>query len=296
MISTTPRFTIPSSDAPPPASGRDSNGRFTQGNAGGPGNPYARQVAALRRALLQLVTEEEITAIAKALLEQAKKGNVSAAKLLFSYTLGQPAKAVDPDRLPEHELNTLNANYAEPEEVTALLNRQSLEDFLPVIQIAMACQQQQVKDHVADRLTQAVLEDQKQQQQKEKRQARRAGAAGGPRLAATAAEAGPKPAPAPSANGDNGAQPATPTPPAAPSANGTKGAAPAKSATAPSANGSNGAPPATPTAPPGRVALQSLAAEAMAAFPEPPSTSGDIGPVTDGKRCYRGESDSPTRT
>lgn len=30
------------------SNGRDSQGRFATGNSGGPGNPYARQVAALR--------------------------------------------------------------------------------------------------------------------------------------------------------------------------------------------------------------------------------------------------------
>jgi hypothetical protein len=258
MTSVTPRFATPTPEAPPAATGREPNGRFAKGNGGGPGNPYARQVAVLRRALLQLVTEEEITAIAKALLEQAKKGNVSAAKLLFSYTLGQPAKAVDPDRLPAHELDTLNANFAEPEAVTALLSRQSLADFLPVMQIAMACQQQQVKDHLADQLTQADREDQKKQEQKEKRQARRAAAA-------------------PKANGDNGAPPATPTPPAGPSANGSNGSASARPATGPLGNGSNGAPPTPPSAPLGPAALPPFGAEAMDPFPETPSTNGTNG-------------------
>jgi hypothetical protein len=281
MTSATPRFTMPSPEAPPAPTGRETNGRFAKGNAGGPGNPYARQVAALRRALLQLVTEEEIIAIARALLEQAKKGNVSAAKLLFSYTLGQPAKAVDPDRLPAHELDTLNANFAEPEAVTALLGRQSLEDFLPVMQIAMACQQQQVKDHLCDRLAQADIEDQKKQEQKEKRQARRAVAA-------------------PSANVDNGAPPATPTPPAgtpaAPSANGTNGSAPAKPAAAPLTNGSNGDPPALPAAPPGPAPLPLIAAEATAAGPSRRQHTVVLARSPSGNGVIRGESDSSQRT
>ena len=33
--------------------GRDASGRFTRGNKGGPGNPFARQVGQLRKALLQ---------------------------------------------------------------------------------------------------------------------------------------------------------------------------------------------------------------------------------------------------
>ena len=55
---------------------RDDQGRFKVGNGGGPGNPFARQVAALRKALLATVQPEDIAAIIQALLEQAKKGNV----------------------------------------------------------------------------------------------------------------------------------------------------------------------------------------------------------------------------
>ena len=37
--------------------GRDVQGRFRPGNPGGPGNPFARKVAALRKALLDSVSE-----------------------------------------------------------------------------------------------------------------------------------------------------------------------------------------------------------------------------------------------
>ena len=37
--------------------GRDVHGRFTKANPGGPGNPFARKVAALRKALLDSVSE-----------------------------------------------------------------------------------------------------------------------------------------------------------------------------------------------------------------------------------------------
>jgi hypothetical protein len=98
--------------APPPgpdakplaaAEGRDTHGRFAQGNAGGPGNPFARRVAALRSALLAAVTEADLDAIARTLAQQAKDGNVAAARLLLSYALGKPAAAVDPDTLDLQE-------------------------------------------------------------------------------------------------------------------------------------------------------------------------------------------------
>src|ERR1700722_8743788 len=73
--------------------GHDARGRFTRGNKGGPGNPFARQTAALRQALTSAVTPQDIADIAAKLLEKAKQGDVPAAKLVFSYALGKPTPA-----------------------------------------------------------------------------------------------------------------------------------------------------------------------------------------------------------
>src|SRR5438093_10115619 len=71
-------------------SGRTTDGRFTKGNPGGPGNPFNRQVAALRRALLARVTAEDLEEVLAVLLIKAKGGDLAAIKMLFSYTLGNP--------------------------------------------------------------------------------------------------------------------------------------------------------------------------------------------------------------
>ena len=84
--------------------GHESNGRFPKGNPGGPGNPFARQVAALRKVIMNRVTEEDLLAITEALLAKAKEGSVGAAKLLLAYAIGKPASAPDPDRLDGQEL------------------------------------------------------------------------------------------------------------------------------------------------------------------------------------------------
>jgi hypothetical protein len=68
-----------------PAGGRDSRGRFAKGNRGGPGNPFARQTAGLRAALLAAVTEQDMQEVTAALLLRARLGNLAAIKLLFSY-------------------------------------------------------------------------------------------------------------------------------------------------------------------------------------------------------------------
>jgi hypothetical protein len=91
------------SPSPNGANGRDQHGRFAKGNPGGPGNPFARRTAQLRRVLSMAVSDEDIEAVAKRLLEQAKVGDVAAARLLLSYAIGQPTPAVDPDTLDQQE-------------------------------------------------------------------------------------------------------------------------------------------------------------------------------------------------
>ena len=93
---------------------RDANGRFAIGNGGGPGNPFARQTAALHKALLDKVTVEEIGAIADKLLELAKAGNLAAAKLLLQYVIGKPAQAVQPDNLDIEEWEQTRATAWKP--------------------------------------------------------------------------------------------------------------------------------------------------------------------------------------
>src|SRR6266851_2792249 len=76
---------------------RDGKGRFAAGNAGGPGNPFARQTAQLRSALVQRVTSEDMGVIADELIFKARNGNLAAIKLLFQYVIGKPTVAVNPD-------------------------------------------------------------------------------------------------------------------------------------------------------------------------------------------------------
>jgi len=83
--------------------GRAMDGRFAKGNPGGPGNPFARQVAALRRVLLEAVSPHDLRGIVSKMVELAKEGHVAAAKIVFEYTLGKPAKAVEPDQLDIEE-------------------------------------------------------------------------------------------------------------------------------------------------------------------------------------------------
>src|SRR6516165_9805122 len=88
---------------PEAASGRDGKGRFTRGNPGGPGNPFARRTAAARKAFCEAVSHQDLVEIARALKDRAKSGDVAAAKLVLAYVVGKPADVVEPDTLDLQE-------------------------------------------------------------------------------------------------------------------------------------------------------------------------------------------------
>src|SRR5437763_1585022 len=96
--------------------GRDANGRFVKGNPGGPGNPFARRVAALRKALINFVTVDDMKHVAFILKEKAMSGDLAAIKLLFQYVLGKPTETVDPDRLDIEEVKLKEEHYDVVEE------------------------------------------------------------------------------------------------------------------------------------------------------------------------------------
>src|SRR5262249_39669896 len=85
------------------SNGHDSRGRFARGHRGGPGTPFARRVARLRTLLLEIVGEDDLRGVLVKLVELARGGDLAAARLLLTYLVGQPAEAVDPDRLDLEE-------------------------------------------------------------------------------------------------------------------------------------------------------------------------------------------------
>ncbi len=101
--------------------GRDARGRFTKGNLGGPGNPFNRQLAAFRKALVASVTEDDIRAVTAELLRRARDGDVLAIRLLFAYVIGRPTDAVDPDTLDQQEWDIYRRHPARGEDILDLL-------------------------------------------------------------------------------------------------------------------------------------------------------------------------------
>jgi hypothetical protein len=127
----------PSADAAPPKE-RESNGRFAKGNRGGTGNPFARQTAALRAALIQSVTEQDIKDIVTVLVRDAKRGHLAAIKLLFAYVIGKPAAAVDPDTLDAQEMDLLQQSVPSPDTLETLRLQLPLSVLLEQLHNAQA--------------------------------------------------------------------------------------------------------------------------------------------------------------
>ncbi len=116
------------SPSPNGGNGRDASGRFTKG---GPGNPFARRVSRLRSLIVQELTDDDLQAIVRKLVADAREGDLPAAKLLLTYAIGKPTEPVcEPDRVEAHERDTATAmlyaeqrrQLAEPSDLDRLLS------------------------------------------------------------------------------------------------------------------------------------------------------------------------------
>ncbi len=111
-------------DASPgePKKDRDAKGKFVKGNPGGPGNPYARKIAALRQSLIKHLGPRELYEIVRLLVGQAMCGNIESTKVLFQYVIGKAPDAPDPDGVNLAEWQQYVDNPATAEAVTKLLD------------------------------------------------------------------------------------------------------------------------------------------------------------------------------
>jgi hypothetical protein len=103
-------------------SNHDARGRFTNGNKAGSGNPYARRVAMLRRAMLRVVQPNDLQAIIVKMILLAGEGDVAAARLVLQYTLGKPTESVDPDTLDLQEVELAKQRLAFKPELPDILD------------------------------------------------------------------------------------------------------------------------------------------------------------------------------
>ena len=70
-------------------------GQFTAGNKAAKGNPYTKKAAALRKALYNSVTAQDIQQIVDSLKAQAMAGDLKAISLLLDRLLGSIATGID---------------------------------------------------------------------------------------------------------------------------------------------------------------------------------------------------------
>jgi hypothetical protein len=106
-----------------PKAGRDARGRFTKGNKGGPGNPFAREVARLRATMVHAYTPKVFMRLMEVLRQKAEGGDMVAMKLVLQYVLGKPAETVDPDRIAIDEWQKLRDAAVNLDETSAVLEQ-----------------------------------------------------------------------------------------------------------------------------------------------------------------------------
>jgi hypothetical protein len=160
---------ISPTEAPAPSNGRDDRGRFTRSNPGGPGNPFARQVAQLRQVLLDCVTPGDMAAIAHKLLELAKAGNVQAIKLLFSYTMGRPAAAEQPDQLDVQEWQLLQQTASMAAELPEVIATPDPSLPLQLVRAARPAVALDMSRQMSETFRAGEEQEQKRQEQRERR-------------------------------------------------------------------------------------------------------------------------------
>jgi len=193
----------------------DQRGHFTERNPGGPSNPFGRQVATLRAALVAAVTPQDVQEVMAAMAVQAKKGNVAAARLYLAYSAGKPTDAPNPDQMDAEEWQLRQQNVARPEEIQHTFHDMPVQLANQVAATALPA--------IADGMAGKLLEMLKAPSA----DAARTGAAAAPVAANAsppAAGTGERATATPSASGSNGAPAAQPMPaPVAPSPIGSNG-------------------------------------------------------------------------
>ncbi len=105
-----------------PEEGRDSNGKFTAGNRGGPGNPHARHCARMLEIFRNSISEEDFIRVVRKLLEKAEAGDTSAAKILVSYVVGKPLPAPHPDSIDRDEWDHYQNDAMKQRELAVVMN------------------------------------------------------------------------------------------------------------------------------------------------------------------------------
>ncbi len=103
-----------STPSPKGANGvRDSaTGRFLPGHGGGPGNPYARRTAEIRKVIMSAVSNEDLHALMRTLVNRGIDGDVMAAKEVLDRLLGKSVAHVITEQHDERTMLELQQRLA----------------------------------------------------------------------------------------------------------------------------------------------------------------------------------------
>jgi hypothetical protein len=102
--------------------------------------------------MLETVSPEDLQAIVRRLLEKVKEGDVAAARLVLSYTVGKPDKAVDPDRLDVDEFQLWQASAVADEDLYGVIGRPQAGLANTVLRAAVAPIQETTAQTLAQQL------------------------------------------------------------------------------------------------------------------------------------------------
>ena len=148
-----------------PNPGRDARGRFAPGNPGGPGNPFARQVAALRQAFVRAVPPERIERIASKMADLADAGDVQAAKLVMAYAIGKPQPAPEPDKMDVDEWQCHQQAIIMKQEAPALCNAGDPEFHLRTVRTMRPIVTQMMQQEVLKVINETPEERQRREEE-----------------------------------------------------------------------------------------------------------------------------------
>jgi hypothetical protein len=121
----------------------------------------------MRKVLLECVSEDDLREIIAEVIEQAKEGDLGAAKLVLSYVVGKPVATVDPDRVDVEEFHLLQEETCSGAQFSNVLNGvpaglacEVLEAVVPVQSLAQ--RQQFVEELLAEDEEEDLDEDEEE--------------------------------------------------------------------------------------------------------------------------------------
>ena len=103
--------------------GRDALGRFLPGAPAGPGNPHARHCARMLEMFRNAISDDEMYYLCRMLWDKACKGDMSAIKFIWSYKIGKPPAAPNPDLIDRDEWDHYQKDAMTMDEMKEVLGR-----------------------------------------------------------------------------------------------------------------------------------------------------------------------------